>query len=55
MERSITYTEQLSNKKLIGEQTVTISKLRGEMEEINEIRQGLEEAAKIMQTKIARL
>jgi hypothetical protein len=55
MDRSITYTEQIANKKVIGEQSLTISGLREEVLSIQEIRRSLEETSKAMESKIARL
>jgi len=55
MDRSITYTEQIANKKIIGEQGLTINGLRAEVLGIQEIRRSLEEASKAMESKIARL
>jgi hypothetical protein len=55
MDRSITYTEQIANKKIIGEQGLTINGLRAEVLGIQEIRRSLEETSKAMECKIARL
>ena len=46
MEKSISYTEQIANKRVLGEQIVIIDNLKKDVLEINEIKKELEEAAK---------